>query len=287
MPRPIDVVYPNKGSTSSSHTGSNKKLPIVLCLDVSPSMFNYDRFLYQNMAVKQFLQEIVRLGKVRIAAEVAFVTFSDKIVYETDFMPISAMHFGKDISAEDIPSTYQLSGKTMNYTLTVPHFRPVEYESCTELPESVGYAHKKLKERLNALIRLKTLNYASFLVVCTDGNPDTAQYGSAEMLEYQGVERKVVRELGSRCNPGCRPSELILPFFIGIGSDGVDMSGLQRLAGNLPSSFYPIRNTDDDLYRLGDVFAALARTIANSINYNSTNDLLKLISDTVKAAANP
>ena len=62
---------------------------------------------------------------------------------------------------------------------------------------------------------------------------------------------------------------------------------MQRLAGNLPSSFYPIRNTDDDLYRLGDVFAALARTIANSINYNSTNDLLKLISDTVKAAANP
>ena len=70
-----------------------KRLPIVFCLDVSPSM-NWDvddtsisPIELLNNSVNLFIREINTDGRTKSAAEVAYVSFSTNIELDSPFMP--------------------------------------------------------------------------------------------------------------------------------------------------------------------------------------------------------
>ena len=62
----------------------------------------------------------------------------------------------------------------------------------------------------------------------------------------------------------------------------VDLSHLRRLAENLPSGLCPLEKRDKDLEKLGNMFSALADTISQSVNYNSsTAGLLERVAESI------
>lgn len=259
-----------------------KRLPIVLCLDLSPSMFNYDRYIYQNDAVRMFLRAICRNRRILETAEIAFITFADKILLETDFMPIWNLSFPAEVGVTGFDVSYRMLNSERKYRINTPAFYPLERDACTELPMAVSRAHEKIKERLRELPVMGLSHYAPFLLVTTDGNPDMKDYAKAEELEYSDEEKRVIRELGKSCNPACPVDDLILPFFVGIGDEDVDLSHLRRLAENLPSGLCPLEKRDKDLEKLGNMFSALADTISQSVNYNSsTAGLLERVAESI------
>ncbi len=72
---------------------TSKRLPIVFCLDVSPSM-NWDvdnsdiiPIELLNDSVNTFIREINSDGRTKSSAEVAYVTFSTNIEVDSQFMP--------------------------------------------------------------------------------------------------------------------------------------------------------------------------------------------------------
>ena len=72
---------------------TSKRLPIVFCLDVSPSM-NWDvdnsdiiPIDLLNDSVNTFIREINSDGRTKSSAEVAYVTFSTNIEVDSQFMP--------------------------------------------------------------------------------------------------------------------------------------------------------------------------------------------------------
>jgi len=75
---------------------TSKRLPIVFCLDVSPSMgwqvgLNSPSIDLLNAAVSNFVAELKDDPKARTCAEVAFVTFSTTIEMDTEFESIGTL----------------------------------------------------------------------------------------------------------------------------------------------------------------------------------------------------
>ena len=73
-----------------------KRLPIVFCLDVSPSMGwkegnNSSSMELLNAAVNNFIKELKQNVRARSAAEVAFVTFSTNIEMDTEFESMNSL----------------------------------------------------------------------------------------------------------------------------------------------------------------------------------------------------
>ena len=80
-------------SQTARFGNTSKRLPIVFCLDVSPSM-NWDvdnsdiiPIELLNDSVNTFIREINSDGRTKSSAEVAYVTFSTNIEVDSQFMP--------------------------------------------------------------------------------------------------------------------------------------------------------------------------------------------------------
>ena len=285
MAKSVDKVYGNTQSNGTVSGGSTKKLPIVVCLDVSPSMFNYNRYQRQNIALQEFLMRIAQVYKVWETAEIAFVTFADDIVMKTDFMSLGDMRFPADVVTRDMQVLQLVSSGVRERTIKVPFFEPLKRKACTELPRAVGRAHKMLCERMSDIKKSNYSHYAPFLVVVTDGNPDSQDYQEWESAGYRDEEMNICRKLALWCNPMQPLDRLILPFFVGIGSEGVDFTGLRRLARNLPAGLFIVEDDDEDsVSELGRVFSVMADTISKSVNYNTTQELLRVVESDISAA---
>lgn len=222
------------------NTNTSKRLPIVFCLDVSPSMgwkegLNSSSIELLNVAVNNFIKELQKDAKACTSAEVAFVTFSTNIEMDTEFESIG--------------------------TLKTPTFSPVSHGG-TQMARAVLRSIDKIEQRKKQLEKFEIPYYAPFLVLVTDGNPDKnddiAQYNKA---------RTLVR---SHCDSHIGATEIIVPFIIGVG-DHIDAETLNNYSVGFTKGYFPIKGTAGSVkMQFNKVFQMIGNSTKKSIHLNGT-----------------
>ncbi len=237
---------------------SAKRLPIVFCLDVSPSMGwkegnNSSSMELLNAAVSNFINELKQDVKTRSAAEVSFVTFSTNIEEDTEF-------------------------ESINFVQT-PVFKPVA-RGGTQMAQAVLRSIDKIEQRRRQLENSEIGYYAPFLVLVTDGNPDNNDdYTKANMA---------LSQVRSHCDSHIGASEIIVPFIIGVG-DHTDSNTLNQYSRGFTKGYFPIRgNASRAQVQFNKVFRMIGNSTKKSIHLNAAaseiintiqNDMNDLLND--------
>lgn len=217
---------------------TSKRLPIVFCLDVSPSMGwqvgnNSPSIDLLNAAVSNFVEELKEDPKARTCAEVAFVTFSSGIVADTEFTSIGS--------------------------LTTPRFRTVD-EGGTEMGQAVLRSIEKIENRREQLENMEIPYFAPFLVLVTDGNPDENDEVSVQEKALDAVRR--------HCDSHVGASEIIVPFVIGVG-DHISSKTLDRYASGFTKGYFPIKGKAGEAkVQFNKVFQMIGNSTKKSIHLN-------------------
>lgn len=219
-------------------TNTSKRLPIVFCLDVSPSMRwksgNHSSSIeLLNLALDNFITELKNDPKASTAAEIAFVTFSTDIEMDTDFRSIS--------------------------TLRKPDIQTVRTGG-TYMAKAVLRSIQKIEDRRKELENSEIGYYAPFLVLVTDGNPD----------KNDDIERhnKALKQVRKHCDSHVGASEIIIPFIIGVG-DHVDTETLNDYAKGFTNGFFPICGDAERIeLNFKRVFQMIGNSTKKSIHLN-------------------
>lgn len=228
---------------------SARRLPIVFCLDVSPSMGwrignNSASIELLNEAVNQFIEELREDVRARSSAEINFITFTDKIVDETGFMSINS-----------------LSRQT---------FKPVQ-DAGTSLAKAVLYCIDKIEAHRTELEDAEIPCFAPFLVLVTDGNPDD------DDEEEKLLEGKALNALLRHCSEGIPSSEFIVPFVIGVG-DHVNPKTLDRYASGIGPGHFSIKGqTADAKLKFGKVFKLIRNSASKSLRKDAKSEMIEMI----------
>lgn len=221
-------------------TNTSKRLPIVFCLDVSPSMgwkegSNSSSIELLNAAVNNFIWELKQDVKARAAAEVAFVTFSTNIEMDTEFESVSSLQ---------------------NLT-----FAPVTHGG-TYISKAVLRSIEKIENRRTQLENSEIGYYAPFLVLVTDGDPDNID--DAEMYN------KALAAVKSHCDSHIGASEIIVPFIIGVG-DHTASKTLNSYSEGFTKGYFPIKGKADNAkVQFNKVFQMIGNSTRKSIHLNGT-----------------
>ncbi len=237
---------------------TSKRLPIVFCLDVSPSMGskrgnNSSSMELLNAAVSNFIKELKRDAKARSAAEVAFVTFSTNIEMDTEFESINS--------------------------LKVPSFGTVK-RGGTQMAQAVLRSIEKIERRRIQLEDSEIGYYAPFMVLVTDGNPDR----NDDMTKHN----QVLDLVRSHCDSHIGASEIIVPFIIGVG-DRIDAETLNNYSKGFTKGYFPIKgNASKARVQFNKVFQMIGNSTRKSVHLNGAaseildeiqNDMNDLLAD--------
>lgn len=228
-------------------TNTSKRLPIVFCLDVSPSMGwkvgnNSPSIDLLNAAVRNFVTEIQQDTKARTSAEIAFVTFSTNIEMDTEFASVS--------------------------TLQTPVFRPVA-EGGTQMAQAVLRSIQKIENRRRQLEDMEIPYYAPFLVLVTDGNPDEN--------DHPALQAQALAAVKSHCDSHVGASEIIVPFVIGVG-DHTSSQTLNNYAAGFTRGYFPIRGTAGNAsMQFNQVFKMIGNSTKKSIHLNGKSRTSEVI----------
>lgn len=235
--KPSDPYMTSK-SQNVVYSSTTSRLPIVLCLDVSPSMGGYNRIENLNAAINLLYKQLNENDKTRVAAEIAIVTFSTDIEMNTDFEALDCL---KDIK-----------------------FAPV-FKGGTNLSKAVILSVKKIEERIAYLSETND-PYLPFLVLVTDGNPD--HNDDPDRLE------EAIQSVVKHCEKGARP--YIAPYIIGVGND-VTKDALDRFAKKFTGEAIIIDGDADSQRELfKELFSFIGKSIKDSIRGNDDlRDLFK------------
>lgn len=224
---------------------SARRLPIVFCLDVSPSMDwempgNNTPMELLNEAVKEFISKLKEDPKARTCAEVAFVTFSTKIELDTEFTSVKS--------------------------LEIPRLKAVE-EGGTNISEAVLRSIEKIEERRRSLEDKGIHYYAPFLVLVTDGNPDGDP--NEETKEEAMLREKSLEAVKSHCTSSVGASEIIIPFIIGVGDFTVSKT-LTSYSAGFVDGYFPIKGSTGAVTRLKfqEVFQMIGNSTKKVIDLN-------------------
>ena len=234
-----------------------KRLPIVFCLDVSPSMGwregnNSTSIELLNAAVTSFVKEINKDARAKAAAEVAFVTFSTNIEMNTEFTAIKQ--------------------------LSVPTFKPVE-KGGTNMAQAVLESIDKIEIKRRQLENAEIGYYAPFLVLVTDGNPDKNDDPNTYNNALAAVKKHCDSHIGAQ--------EIIVPFIIGVG-DHIDAETLNAYAKGFTKGYFPVRGNASKARNFSKVFQLIGNSTKKSIHLNGDasdilstvqNDMNDLLSD--------
>ena len=170
-------------------------LPIVFCLDVSPSMTINHRIESLNTALKAFYSSLRDNIKVPTLTNIAYVTFSTNIEQETTF-------------------------KSVYRTEEAPQFRAIP-RGGTNFSLGIKKSIEKL-EKYTERMRLWEIKYhLPLLIIITDGNPDDND-NPARFKEVC----KELRDTRKRPKP-----YRYLPFVVGVGKDVNEKTLNELLSG--------------------------------------------------------
>lgn len=218
---------------------SAKRLPIVFCLDISPSMGwiidnNSSPIELLNVAVRNFIEGLKQDLRCRNSAEIAFVAYSSDIVLDSDFQSVS--------------------------TMRIPSFRTVE-EGGSCMSKAVLRSIQKIERRRLELIDMQIGYYAPFLVIVTDGDPDHTDDPASTTRAIDIIRKHCNSHIGAR--------EIIVPFVIGVG-DYIDQATLNNYASGFTDGFFSIRGSSQNIgYRFNRVFQMIGNSTKKSIHLNA------------------
>ena len=230
-----------------------KRLPIVFCLDVSPSMkwtieSETPPIQLLSKAIERFFVALKENPKAYAATEIAFVTFSSNIEMNTEFKPLRSVE--------------------------IPEIDALE-EGGTNISLAVLEAIKKIDERRAAMASRGIKYYAPFLVIVTDGDPD-------QIDRQSPTYAAALKAIEAHCHDHTPIQELILPFVIGIGSR-VDTETLNAYARFFLDGYLPVRGSEISMGdRLAGIFNIIIQSALVSFTPNSTHKTV--ISETRSAA---
>ena len=226
---------------------TTKRLPIVFCLDVSPSMGwkegnNSSSMELLNAAVTNFVNEIKKDPKARTSAEIAFVTFSTNIEMDTAFTPVNQ--------------------------LSVPMFKSVE-QGGTNMARAVLKSIEKIEGERNRLENAEIGYFAPFLVLVTDGNPDK----NDDPKDYN----RALAAVKKHCDSHIGAQEIIVPFIIGVG-DHIDAETLNAYAKGFIKGYFPIRGNAAKACNFSKVFQLIGNSTKKSIHLNGdASEILSIV----------
>lgn len=265
-------------SSSTTFSSGGKELPIMLVLDVSPSMGIGNRIHQQNEAVKAFLTALAKCSnpKVRKATRIAFCLFTDGIVYQTIFMKLDELTFPdceylEKMEQKSIP--YIEDSQRKSFSFNVPVFKAA-IKARTHIPYAVQSAVDIMQTYVRYLSECGTAKYTPFLVFTSDGNPDlntNEAYTSDIRNHYMAETEKAAQKINTVCNPSQDINDLIIPFFIGVGE--AEQNYLRSFCEHFPSGILMVDSQDSRL-TFSNIFGAIARAIAQSVNMSYTSEKL-------------
>ncbi len=237
------------------YTNTAKRLPIVFCLDVSPSMGwrignNSTSIELLNAAVKTFINQLKENPKACAAAEIAFVTYSTQIVVHKNLFK------GK---SHKIPNGPVEEIFVNANDLAVPTF-DIEEGGGTNTGAAVIKSIELITERRNELIDMGIPFFAPFLVLVTDGNPDKNDEVESE--------RRALAAIKAHCDSSIGAQEIIVPFIIGVG-DHIDPDTLNEYAKGFADGYFPIRgNCKKSAMQFNKVFTFIGNSVKKSVHLN-------------------
>lgn len=263
---------------------SNKKLPIVLCLDVSASMsypsgLGKARYEVQNDAVEAFISSIVSVPKALASAEIAVIAFADEVWYETEFTPIRSLSFpkcskeGLDVSYKQASATYEKNNRAEVVSYHTPLFKHVPGQlGGTMYPTSLCPAINRAIKKIDKWLLEKGSNphYAPFIIFSTDCDQQNGMIDNA-------FEKQATKELIRKHLNAPKPENSIIPFFIGIGSDCCK-SDLRGYAGDFEDGCIIL----DNLKNFVNLFRCIADCIAKTMTYVESREQNKSILDAIR-----
>lgn len=230
-----------------------KRLPIVFCLDVSPSM-NWDidnrdisPMELLNQSVNTFISEINTDGRTRSAAEVAYVSFSTNIEVDSPFMPARNL--------DDI------------------HLKTVA-KGGTNMAQAVLRSYEKLDQRIREYAQNGIRHNAPFFVLVTDGNPDDN--------DDNFLQDKAIATVNEHCNSHQGADGIVIPFIVGVGRR-VDKKTLLRYSEGFTNGFFHIRGNSQQVQTcFSDVFRVISNSTKASVHLNlSANEVIESIRATM------
>lgn len=229
-------------------SNTSKRLPIVLCLDVSPSMGTKKRIENLNGAIRLFYEELRKDQKVLNSVEIAVVTFSTNIEENTDF---ESLEFLRNKMFSVVP----VGG--------------------TNLSTAVLTSIKKIENRLVELDNSDIDNYLPFLVLVTDGDPD--------QTDNQSKLETAIQSVLHHCDTSKYPERLIAPYIIGVGEQVAEAT-LNRFAEKFTGKAIII---DGDVSYQQNLFKELFSFIGNSVknSLKGNGDLKSLYESIQKTTA--
>lgn len=231
-----------------------KRLPIVFCLDVSPSMAwdvdNRDIIPMEllNNSVNTFIREINSDGRTRSSAEVAYVTFSTNIEVDSPFIP-----------ARNLDNI---------------HLRPVR-EGGTNMAQAILRSYEKLEQRVSEYVKNGIRYNVPFFVLVTDGNPDDN--------DNNLLQEKAIATVNAHCHSHQGANGLVIPFIVGVGKR-VDKKTLFRYSEGFTNGFFHIRGDSQQVQNcFADVFRVISNSTKASVHLNlSARDIVDTIRTTMK-----
>ncbi|MEE0956571.1 MAG: VWA domain-containing protein [Ruminococcus sp.] len=230
-----------------------KRLPIVFCLDVSPSM-NWDidnrdisPMELLNQSVNTFISEINTDGRTRSAAEVAYVSFSTNIEVDSPFMPARNL--------DDI------------------HLKTVA-KGGTNMAQAVLRSYEKLDQRIREYAQNGIRHNAPFFVLVTDGNPDDN--------DDNILQDRAIATVNEHCNSHQGADGIVIPFIVGVGRR-VDKKTLLRYSEGFTNGFFHIRGNSQQVQTcFSDVFRVISNSTKASVHLNlSANEVIESIRATM------
>lgn len=230
-----------------------KRLPIVFCLDVSPSM-NWDidnrdisPMELLNQSVNTFISEINTDGRTRSAAEVAYVSFSTNIEVDSPFMPARNL--------DDI------------------HLKTVA-KGGTNMAQAVLRSYEKLDQRVKEYAQNGIRHNAPFFVLVTDGNPDDN--------DNNILQDRAIATVNRHCNSHQGAEGIVIPFIVGVGRR-VDKKTLLRYSEGFTNGFFHIRGNSQQVQTcFSDVFRVISNSTKASVHLNlSANEVIESIRATM------
>ena len=264
-----------------------KVLPIILCLDVSPSMGKHNRIQQQNEAIMRFIRALCEHSKARTAVRIAFCLFTDEIVYPADlsglkFMKLDELTFPLCPYLETTQlyiHPYSEDRQTKEFRVSVPVFRASQEQVGTHIPVAVEKSVEIMKAYLST--KEKGQRYPAFMVFTSDGNPDFSHYSADIRANYELYTDRAARMIESVCDPRLDVKDLVVPFFVGVGDAKADY--LRRFSKHFPEGVLMVNGANDRL-AFEAIFKPIAQCIAQSMNMSgSTCDLLEKLCEYIEA----
>lgn len=270
---------PNDTSSSHPSSSASKVLPILIMLDVSPSMHDNGRIEEQNIAIATLLKSLSRIDKVRKVTRVSFCLFTRGVKYTTKFMPLTELKFPASpylTSVCPLTCTYMQEGQKKEYVLNLPQFTALKDDG-TDIPDAVDTALTMMQEYVRSLPASQLQHYVPFLFFTSDGNPDLSQYSTTDREDYKRRTMETAQRMNSVCNRKSSIEDLIIPFFIGIGNAEEDY--LRSFCREFQAGVQLARQngeplTNGEYLTFSNITEQIAQAIAQSITLRESSDKL-------------